>query len=231
MFQSRLRTSRLGGAHNKSTARFRQGLAACLVKSKLKSCLHRNPNRKACPPLALLPPLCQVLQTLHWLVLLSSKRCRTHRTGTWEGMEGIRPTAPPNMLRLPRDWRPRRAGGPLPSPEEPDACAHGPAIPHSLKTARSCMREVECSWHPALVPVVLAKVLLVLGCVVHETHGTEMNLLPSPTTGPGCAVRAGPVQEVVQVSDPALQRYTSSLWALLHRTWSHLLVHQSVSRR
>ena len=214
-FQSGLRTSRLGTGHNGSTARLTQGLAACLGKSKQESYLHKNPNRKPCPPLAPLPPLCPVLQTQHRrLVLLSTELCRARRTGTWEGMEGMKPTAPPNMLQLSRDWRPRKVGGPLPSPEEPNACGPWPCYPLLPQAGEDLYENGGVQLRPctgALAP--FKGTLSVLGCIVHKTQGTEMNLLPSPTTGPGSAMTARAMQEVARVSDPALQIHTLSLGA------------------
>lgn len=61
---------------------------------------------------------------------------------------------------------------------------HGPAIPHSLELARtqSSGGVQLLHWAPLKSP------LLVLGCALCKTQGTEMNLLPSPTTGPSWAM-------------------------------------------
>lgn len=122
MFHSGLRTSRLQAGHKGSTARFMQGLTACLGMSK-RVTLAEEPDWEGLSSLALLPPLYPVLQTRHCHPAL----CRARRTGTWEGMEEIKSTGPPDMLQLPRDWRPRKAGGALSSLKNLMLVPYGPA--------------------------------------------------------------------------------------------------------
>lgn len=138
-FQAGLRISRLGAGHNGSTARSTQGLAACLGKSKQGSCLHGNLNRRASPPLALLPPFVPGAPA-------SALRSAGH-IGRVPGKEW-RGSSPPLLLTrcsCPGIGDQGKQLGPYPPLKNLMLVPHGPANPHSLKLSRICMRVVECS--------------------------------------------------------------------------------------
>lgn len=144
VFQSGLRTSRLGAGHNGSTARFMQGLAACLGKSKQESCLHGNPNGKACPPLALLPPCarCSRLSTAAWhcSALSSAGQAGLIPGNGWRGSS---PLLLLTRCSCPGIGEQGKQVGPCPPLKNLMLVLHSPAIPRSLKPVRTCTRVVE----------------------------------------------------------------------------------------